>query len=145
MELLKGKYEFTPMFESEYAKVYLVNDTSILICEALKDYIPIEDFKHVFNSMAPIVQEHNINKFIFDKRNLRIFHQPSMEWYFITWKKEMLGLGLTVHRKILPTGLPWFEQAVKAGRMQITQDHPNNIIDKLDIQYRNDVASAIDS
>ncbi|MGB0521727.1 MAG: hypothetical protein ACPGJS_02145 [Flammeovirgaceae bacterium] len=143
--LLEDKYTLTIVFESEYAKVYLVEGHKVLICEALKEYIPIENFKYVFLSMAPLVKEHQIEKFIFDKRNLRAFHQPSMEWYFIEWKKQMLEIGLSVHRKILPKKLAWFEQAVQAGRAKIQNDYPDNIIAKLDVQYRNSIEEAIES
>jgi len=144
-KLTEQKYHLTIVFESEYANVSLVEGEHTLVCEALKEYIPIENFKYVFLSMEPLVKKYQIEKFIFDKRNLRAFHQPSMEWYFIEWKKQMLEIGLKVHRKILPKDLGWFEQAVKAGRAKIRKDFPNNIIDQLDIQYRNTLEEAIES
>lgn len=141
---LSDKYTFSKVFESEFAEVFLVERQNTLVCQTLKEYIPIENFKYVFLSMEPIVKQYNIEKFIFDKRNLRAFHQPSMEWYFIIWKRQMLDLGLKIHRKLLPVDLLWFEQAVKAGRHKITQDHPENIIHKLDIQYRTSLEDAIE-
>ena len=144
-KVVEDKYKISTVFESEYAKVHLVEGHKVLVCEALKEYIPIENFKYVFLSMAPLIKQHQIDKFIFDKRSLRAFHQPSMEWYFIEWKKQMLEIGLKVHRKILPENLAWFEQAVHAGRAKIKKDFPDHIIDKLDIQYRKSIEEAISS
>lgn len=142
-KIVEEKYILTTVFESEYANVHLIEGKGILICEALKEYMPIENFKYVFLSMNPLVKKHGVWKFIFDKRKLRAFHQPSMEWYFIEWKKQMLDIGLKVHRKLLPEGLTWFEQAVKAGRTKIQKDFPENVIDQLDIQYRTSLEEAI--
>jgi hypothetical protein len=140
-----ASYEYELLYEKSYGKVYLLPQQYILICELTASYVPIEKFRKIFTKMGDFVKEHNIKKFVFDKRQLRTFHQPSMEWYFITWKKEMLAEGLTVHRKILPKGEPWFENAVRAGRDKIKRDFPDNVIDQLDIAYRDSLLEAIES
>lgn len=134
--------DFTLAFEGQYAKVLVSPAKRIIICELLFDYIPIEDFKTIFNQIGEIVKAGYYEKFIFDKRSLRAFHQPTMEWYFIHWKKDMLAYGVTQHRKILPPE-KWFEKMVQIAKVQILQNFPDNIIDQLDIQYCDSIEEAI--
>lgn len=134
--------DFVVAFEERYAKVWVNSEQKILICELLADYIPIGDFKEIFFQIGQIIKAGDFEKFIFDKRSLRAFHQPTMEWYFIEWKKEMLGYGLRVHRKILPTE-KWFEKMVTIAKDQILKNYPDNIIDQLDIRYCDSIEEAI--
>ena len=90
--------DFELAFEEKYARVLINPDKGIVICELLADYIPIEDFKETFNQIGEKVKAGKYEKFIFDKRSLRAFHQPTMEWYFIHWKKDMLAYGVKTHR-----------------------------------------------
>jgi len=133
---------FELMFEIKYARVYANQEKGIIICELLTDYIPIEDFKEVFHQITKIVEKGKYEKFIFDKRSLRAFHQPSMEWYFLHWKNKMLELGLDKHRKILPEE-KWFEKMVMIAKEQIMKNNPDNIIHLLDIKYCNSIEEAI--
>lgn len=50
-----------------------------LLVTATATYIPIEQFKSIFNEITQWVEQLNIQKLIFDKRQLTVFHQPSME------------------------------------------------------------------
>lgn len=133
---------FDLSFQERYAKVFANNEEGIVICELLTDYVPIEDFKKTFEKISKIIKGGNFEKFIFDKRSLRAFHQPSMEWYFLVWKKEMLQYGVSKHRKILPEE-KWFEKMVKIAKEQIMKNNPENIIDKLDIKYCSSTEEAI--
>jgi len=134
--------DFKSVVEEQYARVLINEEKKTIICELLKDYVPIEDFKVIFYQISDIVKEGDYTKFIFDKRSLRAFHQPTMEWYFIHWKKEMLQYGVTKHRKILPPE-KWFEKMVQIAKSQILQNYPSNIIDQLDIQYCDSIEEAI--
>lgn len=134
--------DFELAFEQKYVRVLKSPDLKIILCELLADYIPIEDFKDAFQQIGEIVKEGDYEKFIFDKRSLRAFHQPTMEWYFIYWKKEMLQYGIKTHRKILPDE-KWFEKMVQIAKDQILQNYPENIIDQLDIKYCNSIEEAI--
>lgn len=128
--------------EEKYTRVWVNPVLKIIICELLVDYIPIEDFKAAFSQIGEIVKSGDYKKFIFDKRALRAFHQPTMEWYFIHWKKEMLTHGLKIHRKILPNE-KWFGKMVQIAKLQIIQNYPDNIIDQLDISYCDTIEEAI--
>ncbi|MEH0152538.1 hypothetical protein V6R21_00250 [Limibacter armeniacum] len=147
MESITASEQTVKVFLKEYpyAKLYKVAKQPTLICEATKEYIPIEDFIEMFEDMGDMVALLNIEKFIFDKRAMKTFHQPSMEWYFVTWKEDLYRYGLKVHRKILPKDLGWFEEAVKAGRAKIEQDFPDFDITRFDIQYRDSIEEAINS
>ncbi|GMQ31569.1 hypothetical protein [Algoriphagus confluentis] len=134
--------DFEIAFEERYARVSVSAEKKIVVCELLADYIPIEDFQSIFLQIGEIVKAGNFEKFIFDKRSLRAFHQPTMEWYFIHWKKDMLAFGLKTHRKILPAE-KWFEKMVQIAKEQILQNYPDNIIDQLDIKYCDSIEEAI--
>lgn len=134
--------DFVVALEFQYAKILVSSNRRMIICELLADYIPIDDFKEIFGQIGDIVKAGTYEKFIFDKRSLRAFHQPTMEWYFIHWKKDMLAYGVTKHRKILPAE-KWFEKMVQIAKAQILQNYPENIISKLDIQYCDSIEEAI--
>mgnify|MGYP001809934804 FL=1 len=133
---------FGLIFEEKYAKVYANQEKGMIICELLTDYIPIDDFKTTFIHITRIIEKGKFRKFIFDKRSLRAFHQPSMEWYFLNWKNKMLELGVDQHRKILPEE-KWFEKMVMIAKDQIMKNNPDNIIHLLDIKYCNSIEEAI--
>lgn len=137
-----GIMDFDLAFEQRYARVWSNSTRKIIICELLSDYVPIEDFKGVFAEIGELVKAGDYTKFIFDKRALRAFHQPTMEWYFIHWKKEMLGYGVKTHRKILPDE-QWFEKMVQLAKTQILIQYPDNIINQLDIAYCDTLEEAV--
>ena len=137
-----GIMDFDLALDHKYARVWSNPARKILICELLSDYVPIEDFKEVFTEIGELVKAGDFTKFIFDKRALRAFHQPTMEWYFIHWKKEILGYGVKTHRKILPAE-KWFEKMVQIAKAQILTQYPDNIIDQLDIAYCDTIEEAV--
>ena len=66
----------------KHAQIFLVkDDPRVAVVEATSGYIPIEQFKEVFHFIGDLVKEKRINKLVFDKRKLTVFHQPSMEWF----------------------------------------------------------------
>lgn len=121
----------------------VAGNTGVMIVEATTSYIPIEDFKIIFNYIGESVAKERVTKLIFDKRKLTVFHQPSMEWYFVEWKEKMFGLGLKVHRKILPAD-DVFKQSVKIGRDRIKSIFPNGKYNDMDIQYADSIEEAIE-
>ncbi|ANQ52853.1 hypothetical protein KMW28_22095 [Flammeovirga yaeyamensis] len=134
------------LYKDDYTKVTYLPKKKVLICEALIDYIPIDDFKKVFQFITRAYPKLKVKKFIFDKQSLRIFHQPSMEWYFVNWKTYMYKkFDLRHHVKILPQNLPWFENTVKAGRKMIEEKYPNLHFNKLKIEYKSSLEEAIEA
>jgi hypothetical protein len=117
---------------------------TVAIVEAKTEYIPIGDFKKIFEAIGDIVKEKGITKLVFDKRNLTVFHQPSMEWYFTEWKEQMFALGLKTHRKILPAN-DVFRQSVKIGRDKINKAFPQGKFHQMDIGYAETLEDAINN
>jgi hypothetical protein len=126
-----------------HATVYIVKDApTTAVVEATTNYIPIDQFKEIFEYVAELTKTEHLTKLIFDKRKLTVFHQPSMEWYFVEWKEEMAGLGMTKHRKILPSD-DVFKQSVRIGREKLSKQYPKGKFHELDIQYANSLEEAI--
>ena len=125
------------------ATLHKIKDKPILLVTATDRYIPIEDFKYLFQQVGIIVKSEAIEKLIFDKRKLTVFHQPSMEWYFTSWKENMMDAGLTQHRKLLPHDRV-FVESVKIGKEEIYNKFPEGRFRELDIQYTDDLQKAID-
>lgn len=138
----KTKSDFQDYYNARFSRIYYNEDLKTIICELKAEYVPIEHFKDTFYKISELVEAGNNHKFIFDKRSLRAFHQPSMEWYFVVWKKEMYEKGLKIHRKILPPE-PWFRKSVAIAKEQISREHHELIIDKLDIRYCETIEEAI--
>ena len=84
-----------------------------------------------------------ISHFIFDKRSLRTFHQPSMEWYFAIWKPSLKHKGLVNHYKILPE-LEWFSKAVEAGKHEIFEKYGKDILSGISVTYINTIEEVIE-
>lgn len=129
--------------EFKHASVAVVKaDQAILLVTATTRYIPIDQFKAIFNEIGLWVEDLKIQKLIFDKRQLTVFHQPSMEWYFVDWKERMLEIGLTRHVKILPPD-EVFRQSVKIGRNKINDTFPNGKFHTMEILYAESLEEAI--
>jgi len=132
----------TLLKEHRIAKIFKVDQQPILIIEATAEYIPLEAFKELFKATGTLVKTHRINTLVFDKRKMKIFHQPSMEWYYTEWKEEMFSIGLKKHRKILPMD-QLFRHSVKVGREKIFAQYPDAAFTKIDIQYAESVEEAL--
>jgi hypothetical protein len=127
----------------KHGTIYIVkNSPHIAVVEATANYIPLDPFKEIFNYIGDLTKAKGITKLIFDKRKLSVFHQPSMEWYFIEWKEKTFDLGLKIHRKILPVD-DIFRQSVRIGRDKINKAYPTKKFNLMDIQYFETVEEAI--
>lgn len=140
MDILEA--QFSQRYEGEYGKIYTANEQNVIICEITKPYVPIDGFMALLKEKAKHIEDFGCDKFIFDKRELRGFHQPSMEWYYLTWKPEMYQkYGLAVHRKLFTTE-DWFRKCIQAGRAEIKRKDPGSIVHTLDIQVKESLHAA---
>ena len=114
----------------------------VLIVTATGNFIPYYEFRKAFTHLETFVEQLHTKKLIFDKRKLKVFHQPSMEWYFLEWKSRVYKLGLDTHRKILPKD-DAFKQSVQTGIAKIHREHQDGIYKKLDIAYVDNLQDAI--
>jgi hypothetical protein len=129
--------------EFKHATIYLLaGHPETAVVEATANYIPLEPFKEIFNFIGELTSTKKIKKLIFDKRKLSVFHQPSMEWYFVEWKEKMFDAGLKTHRKILPKD-DVFRQSVRIGRDKINKAFPDKKFHLMDIQYAETIEEAI--
>ncbi|MFT4738636.1 MAG: hypothetical protein ACI8QD_001430 [Cyclobacteriaceae bacterium] len=134
---------FEQIFTNEFGSGYINEEEGAIALVAEADYIPIKNFKQLFEMLADEIESNPVySKFIFDKRALRTFHQPSMKWYFMEWKTKMIIYGLNKHYKILPD-LGYFKKAVEAARKPLLKKYPQEILSKLSIEYCDDVESAL--
>ena len=142
---MKSVMEYTLTKEKGFKHANILRvaqNKEVMIVEATTTYIPIEEFKAIFNYISESATQETVTKLIFDKRKLTVFHQPSMEWYFVEWKEKMFDLGLKTHRKILPQD-EIFKQSVKIGREKIKSIFPNGKSLLMDIQYAETIEDAI--
>ena len=143
MEFEIDKVPLIEFKKFKHASLCWVRDhPHVALVVAHATYIPIDQFKVAFSSIEELIHDKNITTLVFDKRALRVFHQPSMEWYFTEWKAKMADLGLTRHVKILPDDVVFCE-SVKIGRRQIDQKHPNARFHQLSIVYAANIGEAI--
>ncbi len=142
METTKAKITLYKKYK--HAETGYIEDKNIAVITATADYIPIEEFKIIFNEAENLIQGQAIEKLIFDKRALRVFHQPSMEWYFIDWKDRMYAHGLKKHRKILPDD-EIFRKSVEIGRNKILSENPSIKAHSMEIIYAGNLDDAIEN
>jgi hypothetical protein len=136
-------YGFQLKYEDAAGKIYVSPSTEIFICEIKEPYMPIEDFKNLLLQKGLLMKEYPCKKFIFDKREIRGFHQPSMEWYYVVWKPKMQEkFGLRVHRKLF-TKESWFRKSVEAGRAEIRRKYPHSPCHQMDIKVLETLREAI--
>ncbi|MBI1288964.1 MAG: hypothetical protein GC178_15460 [Flavobacteriales bacterium] len=138
LELQLQEYAETPSLKLLYDK-----KSKTGLVEAIAPYIPMDEFMSGFNKATEMIKDEGLKNLIFDKRALRAFHQPSMEWYFVQWKPKVRDLGLKNHFKILPEE-DWFRSCVEAGKNEIRQRYPENLLSGITITYTETVAEAFD-
>ncbi|NJL11931.1 MAG: hypothetical protein HC913_02265 [Microscillaceae bacterium] len=132
---VNAEYDDLPLLhKSGQASLFEYTPGNALVLRADANYIPMDEFQKLFEEIREQVNKTGANKLVFDKRHLRVFHQPSMEWYFVHWKEQMYFRGLRVHRKILPND-PLFVQSVKIAREKLNHLYPQGKFQQMDIQY----------
>ena len=131
------------LLENKFASVEIVPEHKALIVTTHTEFIPERDFKALFLDTEKLIAELSPAKLVFDKRSLKVFHQPSMEWYHFDWKLKVKDkYGLTVYRKILPQD-SLFRNSVKIGREKIFKNEPK--LQQLDITYCESIEEALNS
>ena len=134
---------FTLFTRLPEADIFYDSASSTALVITKVNFIPMEAFKDVFTKVSDLVGEEKTRRVIFDKRSLTIFHQPSMEWYYLDWKRQMFEeFQLSRHDKILPKD-ELFQQSVEQARERIYQAHPNHSIQAIKATYFNNLQEAI--
>ncbi|MFT4736869.1 MAG: hypothetical protein ACI8QD_002685 [Cyclobacteriaceae bacterium] len=110
------------------------NDSGVICCIAIQEYVSIEAFKTTFQTILSIASKANFHTLIFDKRALTTFHQPTMEWYYVDWKVSAAELGIVNHFKILPP-MEWFQKAVAIAKEGLDAQLKEKTGDRVVIRY----------
>jgi hypothetical protein len=124
-----------PVLEHRHGSIWYAPAHFTVILKCTTPYLPYKQFHAFLERISLLADQETVRNMIFDKSSLRIFHQPSMEWYHVVWKEQMFEKGLRTYRKVLPED-PLFRESVKIGRERIVRENPPFQIDKYDIQYR---------
>jgi hypothetical protein len=130
--------------KTSHGTVEYIAEEKTVILTFKGEFVPLQDFRYLLLTIEPLIMGKKVAKMIFDKSSLKVFHQPSMEWYHVEWKPKMLAKGLKVYRKILPQD-ELFIQSVKVGREKILKNNPYFDITKYDIKYCKTVEDAFNS
>lgn len=141
--MIKEVVDLALQREFKHAQVFRAeHEPESVVVIATANYIPMEEFKSIFNFIDDLAGKKKVSKVIFDKTKLSVFHQPSMEWYFTDWKERMYKKGCSSHRKILPQD-SMFINSVKVGRDKINKAYPDKVFHQLDIQYCDSIEEAL--
>ena len=120
---------------SKYLKVNYFSEHKTLTLEATEDYLPPEAFKKDFKEILKFSEKESIRNLIFDKSNLDVFHQKSMEWYFVEITPGLFENGLQRFYKVLPNK-PWFNlDLILKSTAQIKREHPEVNFSEFDSTY----------
>lgn len=142
-ELISTGLSFSMPHRSLHADILYHAPLQTMICAAKTEYIPMESFRELFEAAIEHASVCPTRHFIFDKRTLSTFHQPSMEWYFTQWKPAASRKGIVSHYKILPH-LDWFAKSVEAGKEAIYGQHGNAFLKGISIHYKQSVPEALE-
>ncbi len=130
-----------PVLVQRHGAIYYDPDHHAVVLQAQRTYLPYEHFLHFLQTIEQLAERQPVEVMIFDKSSLRIFHQPSMEWYHVVWKETMYHKGLRTYRKILPAD-PLFKESVRIGRERIERENPNFQPGKFNIRYADSLQAA---
>ncbi len=131
------------LLDSKYAKILYSATYEAIICVAVADFIPKNEFEPIFRQAGTEIKAKNAKRMVFDKRNFKIFDQPSMIWYHIILKPEIKATtGMVTYRKLLPDDKT-FRMSVEIGRKHIKTHNPEFNFEDFDIKYMDSMEEAL--
>jgi hypothetical protein len=130
-----------PVLVQRHGAIYYDSDHRAVVLHVRSTYLPYEHFLHFLQTIEQLADRQPVEVMVFDKSSLRIFHQPSMEWYHVVWKENMYHKGLRTYRKVLPSD-PLFKESVRIGRERIERENPDFQLSKFDIRYASSLQEA---
>jgi hypothetical protein len=126
--------QFTERYEDANCRIFASNDGDTIVAEIRLPYVPIEGMMTLLKQVTRLVEFYGGNKFILDQRKLMAFHQPTVEWIDVEWKKEMYHkFGLVTHRQLFSDEL-WFRKCLEAGQALIRKNYPTAIVHTMDVR-----------
>lgn len=135
--------KFVERYEDANGRVYIDQDNGTILCELLKPYVSIEGMMQLLKQITNIVELYGCRKLVLDERLVTGFHQPTMEWIYLTWKVEMYHrYHLTSYRHLFNQE-PWFLKCVDAGWAAMRKKEPNSVLHVMDVKSCNSLADAL--
>jgi hypothetical protein len=125
-----------PVLVQRHGVIFYDPNHHAVVLLAQATYLPYEHFLRFLQTIEQLAERQPVEVMVFDKSSLKIFHQPSMEWYHVVWKENMYRKGLRIYRKVLPPD-PLFKESVR-----IERENPGFQIGKFDIRYAGSLQEA---
>ncbi|TAE73318.1 MAG: hypothetical protein EAZ85_07325 [Bacteroidetes bacterium] len=137
---IMSKISYTLLHEAElfiatrHAHVYWIENQKAIVCQAITDYIPHQEFQYIFNEILEFATENPTEMFIFDKSALVTFHQDSVRFFYFDWKPKMEKLGTKIYKHILPNNRT-FKVSLDVTKDILRKEKPEICIDVPCIEY----------
>lgn len=132
------------LHENDYLRFEIRPQYNTVLVTAKKHFIPGDQFRQGFETfLTRLKPEQNIEKMVFDKRNLTVFDQDAMVWYHLDWKPRAYKKGIRKHVKLLPEDKV-FRTSVQVGRNKIQREHPEFDFERYNITYKESIEEALD-
>ncbi len=131
-------------YRSRFATVSFMPATETAIVSIHGAFIPMTDYQQTLEKLGELVKQEKVQKLIVDARQLLAYHQPSLEWSFLNWKREMQRHGLMRYRYVLAnTGD--YRRNMENGILKMRREHPETeLLDRMDLAYCRSVEEAVE-
>lgn len=131
-------------YRGRYATVSFMpaNETAIVSIHGA--FIPMTDYQQTLEKLGELVRQEKVQKLIVDARQLLAYHQPSVEWSFLNWKRQMHEHGLNRYRYIL-SSTGEYRKNLENGLQKIRREHPEpTVLDQMDLAYCQSLEEAVE-
>lgn len=126
---------------TRYIHAYWIEEHKTVVCQAITDYIPHQEFQIIFQDLLEYTQKNPTQIFIFDKSNLLTFHQNSIRFFYFDWKPKMEEAGVKNFKHILPNNKT-FRISLKTTKDILRKEKPTICIDVPCIEYIENIDQA---
>jgi|GEM_PF-7004584 len=131
-------------FRSRYATVSFIPASETAIVSIHGAFIPMTEYQQTLEKIGELVKQEKVHKLIVDARQLVAYHQPSVEWSFLNWKREMSTYGLNSYRYVVPNSGE-YRKNLENGIQKIRRDHPDtDLLDRMDLAYCRSLEEAVE-
>ncbi len=128
---------------TRYIHVYWVNSKKTIICQAITDYIPHQEFELIFLDLLEYIFDNPTDMFVFDKSSLVTFHQDTLRFFYFDWKQKVEELGIKKFKHILPNNKS-FITSLKTTKDILRKERPDVCIDVPCIEYISNLDDAFE-
>ncbi len=130
-------------YKGVYATVSFMPEAEAAIVRIHGAYIPMTDYQATLAKVGELAQKENVHKVIVEAQELVAFHQPSVEWDLLHWKKAMHDQGLTRYRYVLPAE-GGYRKHMEKSMHKICDQHPETHLNQLDVAFCRSLDEAVE-